>query len=202
MCDNLTEADRIALHECGHALIAVANGYILNAVRIDGPPENPGKIDRTIPGNGTGDDPIWARKELAVFCAGYMAERLFFGQEKKEYINGHHEADRPMMDHCAVNTLGIKKDCSLIQGSRNPKNRSSLMPRHLWRRYIRAIEWKVYDDLIRVVEDEVRIQLELHKDSLCSCCRLLLEKRALTGQEFEAELRHPTRCPSPPNKVP
>lgn len=197
MCKELTEAERIAVHECGHAIIAVEYGYELVAVRIDGPPDNPGNIERTIPGGGNGNEPNWARKELALFSAGYLSERLFFVEEDKRYVTGHPDADRPMMDQCAIVSLDIASDIREINGSRNPNSGCGPMPRNLWRRYLRKIDWGVYDKLIHAVEEEVKQVLKNHVEAVCVAARILNKQRALSGPEFQAALQNPSPCADP-----
>ena len=67
---------RIAVHEVGHGIIALSRGFLVRRVRLDGPRDRPGKVDRDVPPEEGKDcnDPVWASKDLAVFCGGFVAE--------------------------------------------------------------------------------------------------------------------------------
>src|SRR5262245_45091507 len=75
------DMERVSIHEVGHGLVALLYGYVVDAVRFDGPPDNPGKVDRHMPYGKDGGDPTWGRIDLALFCLS--ARHFFPGRNRK-----------------------------------------------------------------------------------------------------------------------
>jgi hypothetical protein len=178
---------REAVHEVGHGIIAVLKGYILNAVHLDGPPHNPGYVDRAIPGGLDGNDPVWARKELAVFCAGYMSERVIYGWNHEPYVrNAHQDSDWWVIRQCAVMHLQIQADIDAINLAEDPGG--GPLSKILWRDVLPSLAWDQYDALTRAVEGEVRNQLEERTVAIRHLARILERDRVIDGPCFIQEM--------------
>jgi hypothetical protein len=181
------EKYRIAAHEICHAIIALLYGYKVIAVRYDGPPHNPGLVEREIPGGKDGNDPEWARKELALFCAGYEGEIVVFGGFEPRFQNSNDpESDWHMVDQCAIVALDIEEDILALNATQGS------VPRHKWREGLPKLRWAEYDKLIEQAEGEVAELLARHKSAILPLAEILYKKRRLTGTEFE-ELFAPYR---------
>jgi len=176
---------RQAIHEVSHAIIAVLNGYNLLGVHLDGPSNNPGYITREIPGGYDGNDPIWSRKELALFCAGYVGERVIYGWNEESYVkNSDQDSDWWVIRQCAVVHLDIEKDINEINQSVDPGG--DPLSRILWRDVLPQLAWDQYDTLIRTVEDEVYKQLQDREFLIWRLARILNQEKFMEGPRFSS----------------
>jgi hypothetical protein len=94
------EIDRTAVHEAGHAVCNVIYGFKLWRVEIF--PKGRNVYGRCSPSrSGWMRIPISKWREYArVGCAGYAAERLFYGTVDKEYVEDDFEsASRLIAEH-------------------------------------------------------------------------------------------------------
>ncbi|HEY4258785.1 MAG TPA: hypothetical protein VGM98_01440 [Schlesneria sp.] len=175
-----------ASHEVCHGLIAKNYGYTLDRVRLDGPADNPGKVERTIPDGKDGNDPEWARKELALFAAGYVGEEIMFGRHEPRHIHGHPDSDYPMMLQCALVCGDNQADCDIVSVYRDPTGEVDF-PRHLWRDNV-AIDWTPYERLIHTVQEEVRVILKKQERIIHPLAEWLMQRMVVSGDEFTSEL--------------
>jgi hypothetical protein len=180
----------IAVHEIGHAIIALSRGFVVKRISVNGPPHHPGNVDRDLPpeelaAGKNSNDPDWALRDLAVFCAGYVAEKVALGDHNEPCLNGHPDADRPMMDQCALMHLAMEADQAAVLKAGDPSK-----VRHEWRKRV-AIDWGVYDAVIEVTEEDVRKELAPLKDDILRVAEILLAEKLMTGARLKRLLATP-----------
>ncbi len=168
---------RFAIHEASHAAVAIMRGFYVYGTRIDGPNFRPGGLWREFPeGISAENDQGWAQHDLAVFAAGYLGELHFFPgtQNREEWVTGSDDADRMMVDYCAVQALEIPADIAILQAPNPP-------PKTEWRNALPQPHWDQYDDVIQHVTNQVNAILALKQESIRAIARLLLAEGFVVG---------------------
>jgi hypothetical protein len=106
-----------SIHEASHVTEAIDQGFRVYGVMFDGPEDHAGCIWRVFPeGKSAETHPDWARKELAVFCAGYMGEREFYQKNDPRYLVGP-DGDTAMTECMAFHAADIKPDAAAVNAA-------------------------------------------------------------------------------------
>jgi len=168
---------RLAIHEASHALIGILQGFRIYGVMIDGPDDQAGRTWHAFPPERTpATERLWAKKELAVFAAGYLGEREFFGRRRK---NRSHDADRAIVESLAFLAIHSQDEVHLLQmAALGGQNRNDL------RRRVPRSRWDDYLHLIEDIERNVAESIHANRSRLQSIASQLLRDGYVRGSDL------------------
>jgi hypothetical protein len=175
------EYQQVTIHEASHVTEAIGQGFRVYGVMFDGPEDQAGCIWRVFPeGKSAETHQDWARKELAVFCAGYMGERVFYKNKNDPRFLVGPDGDTAMIDYLAFQASGIKADEAAVNAALAKGN----IPRDQWRKAIPQLQWKAYDLLIKQVEGEVEQSLKAKRTQIEQIAKESLDQGHISGRRL------------------
>ena len=171
---------RLAIHESSHAFVAAQVGFWVFGMMMDGPELNPGAIWRAHPEGKNGEtDRECARRELAVFSAGYLGEREFYnGHNEPGWVAGP-EGDLAMVDYFAFQHLHTAEEEILVR----EEVQKAWVPRDQWRAKFPGLRWAEYDKLKAEVEANLRKSLKENHDRVEALAKKLLAQGYVRGRD-------------------
>jgi ATP-dependent Zn protease len=181
---------RIAIHESSHVAIGINRGFQIYGMMMDGPPDNPGAVWRVLPdGQSPEVSREWALKSLDLFCAGYIGEELFYGNDAydERFVEGA-SGDFAMIDYFAFQNLFTKEE-ERIAATKFQANGN--IPYDRWRVELSELPWAKYDELIQSREDNVRSFLQANKADVAQLAAKLLAENYVRGRDIYQILKKP-----------
>jgi hypothetical protein len=177
----VSDEQRMAIHEAGHAVVAIVKEFFVYGAMLDGPDHNPGAVWRQFPPGKTAEtDRDWAGREMRMFMGGYIAERVCLGDNCDNWVNAE-GGDYGLRDYCAFQNLEIPEDVALI---RRLGAEGRQVAYHLWRRELSQLRWDKYDAVISTGESDVIAILTRLKDVVLSIAQRLLAENHVRGRQL------------------
>lgn len=175
------EYQQVKIHEASHIAEAIGQGFRVYGVQFDDPEDQAGSAWRVFPeGKSAETHQDWARKELAVFCAGYMGEREFYKNKNNPQFLVGPDGDTAMIDDLVFQASGIKADDVAVKAALAKR----YFPRDQWRKAIPQLNWKAYDLLINQVEGEVERSLKAKRPQIEQIAKELLDQGHIRGRRL------------------
>jgi len=147
---------------------------------IDGPEDQPARTWHAFPPERTPEtERTWARKELAVFAAGYLGEREFFGAEDRVLSQGP-DGDRAIVEYLSFLAMYTESEATLVR----TESANSAIEKDQLRRRLPQLRWDAYLHLIDDVERGVIESIHMNRDRLQYVAKRLLADGFVRGKDI------------------
>jgi hypothetical protein len=171
---------KVCIHEASHAVIAVARGFSVFSLMLDGPDHKPAAVWReSPPGQYVETSQVWARNEVDVLLAGQLGEAEFYNAPNPAWLGGA-GGDEAQIDYAALWAVGSQAHLNTA--------RASGLDSSLWRTRLLGLPWAAIDALIAARRPIVSTEIHNYRGAIEKTAQALLANSHVSGRVVYDEM--------------